>query len=132
MPRPSCLGYAPNFIDKGRRDALLLGSRRNPWVRALEERWNGRRNLDGERHLPGVSRLLPVLAHRGGSILFFDAYEPKHGDELWKSDGTRAGTVMVKDIRPGTGDSLMGIRPPWEAPCCSRPMMDPRERALEE
>jgi len=23
-----------------------------------------------------------------------------HGDELWKSDGTEAGTVMVKDIRP--------------------------------
>ena len=24
------------------------------------------------------------------------------GDELWKSDGTTNGTVMVKDIRAGT------------------------------
>src|SRR5207249_10641696 len=24
-----------------------------------------------------------------------------HGDELWKSDGTEAGTVLVKDINPG-------------------------------
>jgi trimeric autotransporter adhesin len=28
-----------------------------------------------------------------------------YGRELWKTDGTAAGTVMVKDIRPGFGDS---------------------------
>ena len=28
-----------------------------------------------------------------------------NGDELWKSDGTAAGTVMVKDIWPGVGSS---------------------------
>ena len=28
-----------------------------------------------------------------------------HGYELWKSDGTLPGTVMVKDIRPGGADS---------------------------
>src|SRR5262249_18064049 len=28
-----------------------------------------------------------------------------HGSELWKSDGTTAGTVMVKDINPGSGGS---------------------------
>lgn len=27
------------------------------------------------------------------------------GAELWKSDGTQAGTVLVKDIRPGPGGS---------------------------
>ena len=32
----------------------------------------------------------------------------KHGVELWRSDGTVAGTVMVKDINPGTGDSYPG------------------------
>ncbi|NVN91578.1 MAG: hypothetical protein HXX11_13385 [Desulfuromonadales bacterium] len=40
-----------------------------------------------------------------GNELFFTAYDLAHGNELWKSDGTAAGTVMVKDIRPGTGDS---------------------------
>ena len=28
--------------------------------------------------------------------------------ELWKSDGTEAGTVMVKDIRPGTDSGNPG------------------------
>src|SRR5437764_11087770 len=31
--------------------------------------------------------------------LYFSAYDG-HGNELWKSDGTAAGTSMVKDIYP--------------------------------
>ncbi len=34
-------------------------------------------------------------------ILYFDARDRRHGDELWRSDGTRRGTRMVKDISPG-------------------------------
>src|SRR5207249_3127339 len=30
----------------------------------------------------------------------------QHGFELWVTDGTGAGTSMVKDINPGTGSSL--------------------------
>src|SRR5205807_2203121 len=41
-------------------------------------------------------------------ILFFAAFRPDTGWELWKSDGTDAGTVLVKDIVPGAGDSLFG------------------------
>jgi ELWxxDGT repeat protein len=37
--------------------------------------------------------------------LFFSANDGATGRELWKSDGTSGGTVMVKDINPGTGDS---------------------------
>src|SRR5207248_6883299 len=33
--------------------------------------------------------------------LFFSAYDGTDGQELWKSDGTVAGTVLVKDIYPG-------------------------------
>src|SRR5262245_12087861 len=37
--------------------------------------------------------------------LFFTAWNGTTSMELWKSDGTTAGTVMVKDIRPGDGGS---------------------------
>ncbi len=40
-----------------------------------------------------------------GNTLFFTANDGVHGNELWKSDGTEAGTVMVRDIRPGAIDS---------------------------
>ncbi|MFZ6010090.1 MAG: ELWxxDGT repeat protein [Bacteroidota bacterium] len=39
--------------------------------------------------------------------LYFTASDVEHGMELWKSDGTASGTVLVKDIRPGaTGSSI--------------------------
>jgi ELWxxDGT repeat protein len=38
--------------------------------------------------------------------LFFAAYEPTHGWELWKSDGTGHGTVLVKDIAAGSAGSF--------------------------
>src|SRR5947209_8369307 len=34
--------------------------------------------------------------------LYFAATDLTHGTELWKTDGTAAGTVIVDDIDPGT------------------------------
>ena len=43
-----------------------------------------------------------------GGKLFFDANDSVHGNELWVSDGTTAGTHMVADIWAGTGSSGPG------------------------
>src|SRR5205823_13479346 len=43
-----------------------------------------------------------------GGTAFFVATDPVAGYELWRSDGTEAGTALVKDINPG--DSGTHIR----------------------
>ena len=48
-----------------------------------------------------------------GSTLYFQANDGTNGYELWKSDGTGLGTVMVKNINPGGGgdgpDQLIAV-----------------------
>ena len=41
--------------------------------------------------------------------IFFVANDGRHGDELWSSDGTAAGTAMVRDIYPGKHSSNPGV-----------------------
>ncbi|MDA1013984.1 MAG: tandem-95 repeat protein, partial [Planctomycetota bacterium] len=47
-----------------------------------------------------------------GGLGLFVANTPQHGFELWSTDGTAAGTAMVKDIEPGpTGGNPFGLTP---------------------
>ena len=53
-------------------------------------------------HIPALSNSNPNWLTAVGNTLFFTLYQANTtGNELWKSDGTASGTVMVKDIFPG-------------------------------
>lgn len=57
---------------------------------------------------PGTNDSWPLTGYfltRNNTHLFFYADDGVNGTELWKSDGTNGGTVMVKDIRPGSNGS---------------------------
>ena len=68
-----------------------------------------RRVKDITRGAAGVAiGLYPGSAAAVNDTLFFIASDGLTGLELWRSDGTEAGTHLVKDIRPGTGHSNIG------------------------
>jgi ELWxxDGT repeat protein len=59
------------------------------------------------KYLNVKDALNPSTLTNVNGILFFTAYDTDftYGNELWRSDGTSAGTYMVKDINVGAGGS---------------------------
>ena len=55
---------------------------------------------------PGPASSLPSGLTTVGDAVYFAANDAISGSELWKTDGTEAGTVRVKDIFPGGGSSM--------------------------
>ena len=47
----------------------------------------------------------PQVLHSAGNQIYFLADDNIHGQELWHTDGTPAGTAIVKDISPGISNS---------------------------
>jgi ELWxxDGT repeat protein len=53
---------------------------------------------------PGVGGGSQFVSLNDGTLIF-PAFHPDTGHELWKSDGTEAGTMLVRDINPGRANS---------------------------
>ena len=51
--------------------------------------------------LTGAGAANPDFLTDVNGTVFFVADDGAHGRELWKSDGTAAGTVLLRDIRSG-------------------------------
>ena len=62
-------------------------------------------NIDDTRKLAQYKNLVTAGAQGKGYKAFFAADDGTHGEELWVTDGTVAGTKMVKDINPGSSSS---------------------------
>ncbi len=56
--------------------------------------------------VPGVGGSYPGKVHEVGGLNLFAASDNVHGFELWRTDGTAAGTRMVKDLVPGVIGSV--------------------------
>ena len=57
-----------------------------------------------------------------GNTLYFTADDDVHGVELWKSDGSTAGTVLVRDYNSDV--SVNAIKPLLECPNLKRVFWD--------
>ncbi|HYO67541.1 MAG TPA: ELWxxDGT repeat protein [Archangium sp.] len=57
------------------------------------------------------SQELPGRLTAAGGTVYFAADDGVHGTEPWKSDGTAAGTVLLRDVLPGSENSGAGILP---------------------
>src|SRR5262245_38488160 len=83
--------------------ALRKRASRAPLLEALEDR----ALLSGTPELlknvnPGTLGSSPGQITAVGATIFFAARDSQNGLELWRTDGTAAGTAFVKDIQPGS------------------------------
>ncbi len=52
--------------------------------------------------IPGASGAVRAWATADGNRLFFPGNDRLHGEELWVTDGTSAGTHLIEDVSPGS------------------------------
>ena len=63
-----------------------------------------------------MAAVYPYYLTAVGNTLYFIANDGTNGDELWKSDGTASGTVMVKDITAEVAAVLPLPHSRWQHP----------------
>jgi uncharacterized repeat protein (TIGR01451 family) len=62
---------------------------------------------------PGARFFEPAFLGKLGNVALFSAATTAQGRELWRTDGTAAGTFLVADLRPGSGSFLSQASPPF-------------------
>src|SRR3954451_15899264 len=107
MSRPRPSRPSRSVVRARRRQAARSRGRvlRRLFVEPLEDR----RLLAGTPALIDIGSAPlssnPVNFTGVDNIVFFTVNDGINGTELWKSDGTAAGTALVKDINLGAGSS---------------------------
>jgi trimeric autotransporter adhesin len=74
----------------------------------LTELWTTDGTIEGTAFVKEVDSLSPYRKHMLtalGGILYFVGNDNAYGRELWRSDGTEAGTFRLTDLGPGVSDS---------------------------
>jgi len=104
--RPKVLGQAGEHLllaaterNTGRELYSLLEVRESPFLADI---------------CPGTCSSDPTKGERVGGVLFFTADDGTSGRELWRSDGTQAGTSRVADLSPGATGTLFPRMVAWK------------------
>jgi len=98
------VNWLKSFFPK-RSKKKLIRQNQSPSLLELDERINPSTNFVGDiNSIPLNSS--PSNFEVIGNTIYFAANDGINGFELWKSDGTNSGTVIVKDIFPGSQGSM--------------------------
>jgi ELWxxDGT repeat protein len=73
--------------------------------------WKADRTTLGVQQIPAAGPQFPIFPVAANGRVFFAAGTDATGLELWTTDGTAAGTALVKDILPGPQGGLSDIQP---------------------